>query len=163
MASGVKKNKPGSPVPISQLLTAFLEHKKWHNRLELHAVFMFWNDTVGKEIAAVAQPSLIRGNTLWVKVADSVWMQQLQLQKMLLLDKINQQLSGAKLSDIHLQLDISLHKPPKEDKTKPQQSKPAIDKKKEQEFDHLIDALENDAIKASLKSLWLKLQERGRG
>jgi predicted nucleic acid-binding Zn ribbon protein len=162
MTSAVKRNNPGSPVPMNQLLAAFLDNKKWRNRLELHAVFKFWDATVGKEIAAVAQPSLIRGSTLWIKVADSVWMQQLHMQKMLLLEKINLQLPGAKLSDIHLQLDCSLKEPPKNVKAKPRQSKPIVDKNREQEFDHLIDSLENDEIKASLKSLWLKLQERRR-
>jgi len=160
MTSAVKRNNPGSPVPMNQLLAAFLDNKKWRNRLELHAVFKFWDATVGKEIAAVAQPSLIRGSTLWIKVADSVWMQQLHMQKMLLLEKINLQLPGAKLSDIHLQLDCSLKEPPKDVKANPRQSKPIVDKNREQKFDHLIDSLENDEIKASLKSLWLKLQKK---
>jgi hypothetical protein len=79
---------------------------------------------------------------------------------MLLLEKINQQLPGAKLSDIHLQLDSTLANTRKRPEEKPHKLKLVPDKKKEQEFDHLIGSLENDEIKASLKSLWLKLQER---
>jgi predicted nucleic acid-binding Zn ribbon protein len=162
MTSSEKKNNPGNPVAMNQLLAAFFDNKKWRNRLELHAVFEFWDATVGEEIADIAQPSLIRGSVLWLKVADSVWMQQLHMQKTLLLEKINQQLPGAKLSDIHLQLDSTLAKTRKRTEEKPHKLKLVPDKKKEQEFDHLIGSLENDEIKASLKSLWLKLHERRR-
>ena len=160
MVSFEKCNSPGGPVDMHQLLHTVFKDKKWRNRLELHAVFDFWEKTVGSDIAAIAQPSLIRGNVLWVRVADSVWMQQLHLQKMLLLEKLNQRLPGAKLTDIHLQLDSSLKQPPKTLTRKP--PKPALvpDKVKEQEFDNLIDSLKDEAIKGSLKSLWIKLQER---
>ncbi len=162
MTSIEKRDKPGRPLDMSQLLAVFFKDKKWHNRLELHSVFNFWDKTVGSEISAVAQPSLIRTNVLWVKVADSVWMQQLHLQKMLLLEKINQRLSGAKFTDIHFQLDSSLKGPPKGPTVKPQEPKPVIDKNREREFDNLIGSLKDEEIKASLKSLWLKLQEKRR-
>jgi len=148
-------------VEISRLLSAVFENKKWHSKLELHRVFDFWDRTVGKEIAAVAQPSLIRGrDVLWVKVKDSIWMQQLHLQKMLLLEKINKQLSGEKFSDIHFQLDSSLSTPPETETEKP---KPIfLDKKQEQKFDQIISSLGNDDLKASLKSLWIKMHMKGK-
>ncbi|MFC1844009.1 DciA family protein [Thermodesulfobacteriota bacterium] len=157
----MQKNNRHKPVEISRLLSAVFENKKWRSKLELHRVFEFWDRTVGKEIAAVAQPSLIRSRSvLWVKVRDSIWMQQLHLQKMLLLEKINRQLNGEQLSDIHFQLDSSLSAPPEPETEK---TKPALpDKKKEQEFDKLISCLENDALKVSLKSLWVKMQNKGK-
>ena len=161
MSSANQEYKKHKPVEISRLLSAVFENKKWHSKLELHRVFDFWNRTVGKEIAAVAQPSLIRGHdVLWVKVKDSIWMQQLHLQKMLLLEKINEQLSGEKISDIHFQLDSSLSTPPEPETDIP---KPVfLDKKLEQEFDIIISSLENDDLKASLKSLWVKMQNKGK-
>ena len=160
MVSFKERNSPAGPVDMHQLLHTVFKDKKWRNRLELHAVFNFWEKTVGSDIAAIAQPSLIRGNVLWVRVADSVWMQQLHLQKMLLLEKLNQHLPGAKLADIHLQLDSSLKQPPKAPTRKPPKPPLAPDKEKEKEFDNLIGSLKDEAIKGSLKSLWIKLQER---
>ena len=159
MAS-TRQNETKKPVPISRLLSTVFENKKWHSKLELHRVFEFWNSTVGKEIAAVAQPSLIRGHVLWVKVADSIWMQQLHLQKIILLEKINQQLQSEKITDIRFQLKSSL-KPPAEPETK--KTKPVIlDKKAEQEFDKLISSLEGEELKNSLKSLWVKMHTTGK-
>jgi hypothetical protein len=158
IASG-QNNDPHKPVEISRLLSAVFENRKWRSKLELHKVFEFWNRTVGKDIAAISQPSLIRGRVLWVKVADPIWMQQLHLQKILLLGKINKQLSGETISDIHFQLNSSLSVPPEPESKK---SKPVfIDKKQEQEFDRLISSLEGDELKASLKSLWIKMHTKG--
>jgi hypothetical protein len=159
MTSVKQNNEANKPVEISRLLSAVFEHKKWRSKLELHRVFEFWNSTVGREIADVAQPSLIRGHILWVKVTDSVWMQQLHLQKMLLLEKINNQLHKEKITDIRFQLNSSLPPPPEPEIRKP---KPVfLDKKKEQEFDKLISSLEGDELKASLKSLWVKMHMKG--
>jgi hypothetical protein len=155
-----ENNNRHKPVEISRLLSSVFEKRKWRSKLELHKVFEFWDRTVGKEIAAVAQPSLFRGHVLWVKVKDSIWMQQLHLQKILLLENINKQLDGEELTDIHFQLDSSLSAPPEPEIKK---SKPVVslDKKQEQEFDKLISALENDELKASLKSLWVKMKTKG--
>ncbi|MDH3390929.1 MAG: DUF721 domain-containing protein [Desulfobulbaceae bacterium] len=155
----MQENDTHKPVEISRLLSTVFENRKWRSKLELHRVFEFWNKTVGKEIAAVAQPYLIRGHVLWVKVRDSIWMQQLHFQKMLLLENINKQLVNEKFSDIHFQLDSSLSAPmePETEKQKPI----FLDKKKEQEFDKLISPLENDDLKTSLKSLWVKMQTKG--
>ncbi|MDX2434093.1 MAG: DUF721 domain-containing protein [Desulfobacterales bacterium] len=155
----MQENDTHKPVEISRLLSTVFENRKWSSKLELHRVFEFWNKTVGKEIAAVAQPYLIRGHVLWVKVRDSIWMQQLHFQKMLLLENINKQLVNEKFSDIHFQLDSSLSAPmePETEKQKPI----FLDKKQEQEFDKLISPLENDDLKASLKSLWVKMQTKG--
>jgi predicted nucleic acid-binding Zn ribbon protein len=155
----MQENDTHKPVEISRLLSTVFENRKWRSKLELHRVFEFWNKTVGKEIAAVAQPYLIRGHVLWVKVRDSIWMQQLHFQKMLLLENINKQLVNEKFSDIHFQLDSFLSAPmePETEKQKPV----FLDKKQEQEFDKLISPLENDDLKASLKSLWVKMQTKG--
>ena len=160
MPSTSQDNKH-KPEEISRLLSAVFKNKKWRSKLELHRVFEFWDKTVGKEIAAVAQPSLVRSrDVLWVKVKDSIWMQQLHLQKMLLLEKINGKFKGEKISDIHFQLDSSLSAPPEPENEKPKTFSP--NKKQEQEFDKLISSLENDELKASLKSLWVKMQKKGK-
>ena len=156
----MQDNNKYKPVEISRLLSTVFEKKKWRSKLELHRVFEFWDRTVGKEIAAVAQPALIRSRSvLWVKVRDPIWMQQLHLQKLLFLEKINSQLNGEQLSDIHFQLDSSLAAPPPSETEK---IKPIfLDKTKEQEFDKLISCLENEDLKTSLKSLWIKMQKKG--
>jgi hypothetical protein len=79
---------------------------------------------------------------------------------MLLLEKINRQFKDEKISDIHFQLDSSLSTPPEPENEKPKSFSP--DKQQEQEFDKLISSLENDELRASLKSLWVKMQNKGK-
>lgn len=145
---------------IGRLLSGVAEDKKWRSKLELHRVFELWQAIVGPEIAAVAQPSLIRGHILWIKVTDSMWMQQLHLQKLLLLEKINKPLRDEKFSDIHFQLDSTLSPPPTPCIEKPKAV--LLDKKEEHEFDRLISSLKNEDLRESLKSLWVKMKTKGR-
>jgi predicted nucleic acid-binding Zn ribbon protein len=160
MTSYKQGNDHHRPVGISQLLSSVFTQKKWRSKLELHRVFEFWDSIVGRDIAAVAQPSLVRGRVLWVKVADPIWMQQLHLQKILLLNNINKQLHGETFSDIHFQLNSSLAAPPDTEKIKSEPPPAVIDKKQEQEFDRLISSLDGDDLKSSLKSLWLKMHTK---
>jgi len=160
MINAGQSDDANKPVEISRLLSDVFENKKWRSKLELHRVFEFWNSTVGRDIAAVAQPAVIRGHVLWVRVADSVWMQQLHLQKMLLLEKINKQLHEEEISDIRFQLNSSISSPPPEPEIK--KSRPVLlDRKEEQAFDKLISSLGNEDLRASLKSLWVKMHTKG--
>ena len=148
------------PTGISRLLSNVIADRQWRSKLELHKIFELWYSIVGPEIATVAQPSLIRSQVLWVKVTESIWMQQLHLQKILLLEKINKQLHAEKITDIRFQLNSSLSPPPPEPLS--EKSKPVLlDKKEEQAFDKLISTLENEALRASLKSLWVMVKTKG--
>lgn len=143
---------------ISRLLEGIADNKKWQARLELHRVFELWPELVGPDIAAAARPSLIRGRVLWVKVAESVWMQQLHLQKLLLLQKINSRLQGEKFTDIHFQLDST--RPPAPE-PEPRKSKAVLPtKKEEQEIDRILSSIGNEDLRRSLKNLWIKIKTR---
>ena len=160
MTASTKNDGMGKPVKINRLLETVFKDRQWRNRVELHRVFEFWNETVGREIAAVAQPSLIRGRVLWVKVKNSIWMQHLHLQKIALLEKLNSKFPGEKLSDMHFQLDSALSPPPEPGTGG---NRPLLlDKKQEMEFDSLISSLENPDLRASLKHLWVTMKTKGK-
>ncbi len=56
---------------------------------------------MGKEIAQVAVPEkIVRGKVLVIRVIDSVWAQELSMQKQALLDKIFAFGKGAVLEDL---------------------------------------------------------------
>ena len=154
---GEQSRKIGA-VDIKGLLARVIRKKKWHTRLELHGVFSFWDEVVGPDISGRAQPGCIRGSVLWVDVVDPIWMQQLHLQKLLLLDLINRRLDKGSISDIRFKLNSELSS------TKPAAlpKKPArpIDKKKLQEFEEQLAPLRDEEIKRALLRLWKKYQAR---
>lgn len=96
------------PQSIRSLITELAHRKNWSRKLKLYHVFEIWNSLVGDDLCRRARPHLIRGTVLWLNVCDSVWMQQLHMQKRLLLAKINEELDGVELTDIRFQLDVSL-------------------------------------------------------
>lgn len=146
---------------ISNLLDEVFRRKGWGSRMGLHAVFQFWNEVVGKEVARRAQPHVIRGTVLWVRVSDSIWMQQLHLQKTILLEKVNQRLKDEELSDMRFHLDASLGKDQEE--VTPHEthlSSQGPNPKQLEEFDRMVSSLSDKKVSKELKKLWLKFNRK---
>ena len=150
------------PTPLASLLGTLSQEKRWRERFGLHAVFLFWHEVVGEEIACRAQPHVIRGTVLWVEVSDPVWLQQLHLQRGLLLGEINGRLATeAKLTDIRFQLNSALDRetvpvieelPPES----PQQLSPD----ETRELDQLLAVLPDDGARATMRRFWLKAHNK---
>jgi len=145
--------------PVGGVLSGLFSRREWHRRIALHQVFLFWEKAVGKEIAQQAQPSVIRGDILWVDVTDSVWMQQLHLQKMVLLEKVNSRLGQEKLADIRFQLNTKTSPAFPKKKKKPALKAKPVDSGQKAEFDSLSDCLSDDEAKENLRRLWLKYHQ----
>lgn len=145
---------------IRSLLSTIVKDKNWQQRLKMFDLFEFWNEAVGESVAGQARPYVIRGTVLWVNVTDSVWMQQLQLQKNDLINVINSRLADEKITDIRFRLDrdpttkeISVTKSPEPMKLK------QVDKKMLREFENMISSIESDEVRTSMKNLWIKLHQ----
>lgn len=59
-----------------------------------------WNRAVGPQIGAKAQPDRLRGDVLYVRVANSVWMHELQFMKQDIISKLNGIPGGTKVAQI---------------------------------------------------------------
>lgn len=156
-----------SPTEVGGLISSLLTEREWHRRLKLHQVFLFWDEVVGAEIASHAQPWVIRGEVLWLAVSDHVWMQQLQFEKVHLLELLNARLGGGgergegvlRLTDLRFQLDPSLGGRPS-----PQAAPPSV-----QAFDHeafalfsaSLNSIPDPELREGLKRMWLA-HHRGR-
>jgi hypothetical protein len=147
---------------LGSLLTGVFQKKNWQRRLGLHQVFLFWDKIVETEIAAHAQPKVIKGDVLWLKVSDSVWMQHLQFEKLSLLDKVNNRLAKIAADDIDKPLRISdirfdisrtsLKAVVPETDSKPP---PVVDAARLAEFDQLLTGVSDPKLKESMRRLWL--------
>lgn len=67
-------------------------------------LFQRWNEVVGETLARRCRPLAVHKGILQVQVAGSVWMQELQMQKRLLLERARRVASGSGLSDIRFVL-----------------------------------------------------------
>jgi len=73
-------------------------------KLEGYRVWPLWNDIVGEQIAKRAQPERLRNRILFVRVSNSVWMQELQTMKPMLLERIHKAVKKAAIDDIRFKL-----------------------------------------------------------
>jgi len=82
------------------LLNQFLEQSGLSGKLRAYESWQVWNEVVGQQIAAHAQPAKIRDGVLEVRVDQAVWMQQLQLLKPKILARLNERLGEQVIRDI---------------------------------------------------------------
>jgi len=143
------------PADIKSLLARVIRKKKWQRRMGLHAAFRHWNEIVGPDISSRAQPAYMRGTVLWVEVSDSIWMQQLHLQKLLLLDLINHRLGMEGISDIRFRLNCKLACAGPAAPT-PKSVPRTVDKQQLAEFEKNLASLRDEEIKNSLRRLWTR-------
>ncbi len=149
---------PEKIIRIDSLFVELFKKRQWDKRLALHAVFRNWPQVVGSEIAERTEPQVIRGTVLWIAVSDSVWMQQLHLQKQALLEQINANVRGAeKISDIRFQIDAVLGEEKMVvESPKPVASPQPIDPEAQKGFEGMIAAIADGELRTRLLVLWRK-------
>jgi len=148
--------KRGKITGMAELLTTLTAERKWTKALIRHRLFEFWGEAVGSEVAAHARPQVIRGSVLHVEVTDSVWMQQLQFQKGLLLEALNQRLGEEGLADIRFVLKScpTFAAPPPMPPRRPLPPDPV----KLAGFEKFLAGNKDEQIRASMKRIWLAQQ-----
>jgi hypothetical protein len=142
--------------------------------LQLHQVFLFWEEVVGSEIARHTQLQVIRGEILWVAVSDSIWMQQLQFERHHILELLNARLvadseqstvstgrkaeSVPRLADLKFTLDSSFARRQQVHQTKTVAQQ--IDPDQFAQFSASLNSIENLETRESMKRLWLVIHSR---
>ena len=147
-------------IPVANLLGSLFQRKGWQTRLRMHTLFNFWDKVVGREIADHAQPHLIRGTVLWVKVSDQIWMQQLHFQKHFILEKVNKRLKESEITDIRFQLDTRVTGK-EEERSMPRKPR-QVDPRKLKKFESMISEIKDEEMKQALKAVWLSSETKGK-
>ena len=78
----------------------------WKRHMNLAVIWESWDEIVGKDVSRNAFPEkVVETNVLVVRVPDSIWMQQLFLERYNILTRINSYLPhGSKLKEIRFRL-----------------------------------------------------------
>ncbi len=93
-----KNNK--KPMSLGDVLESFLSRSGLKRRIQEQKILDLWERVVGKAVAERTEPIRVQNRVLQVKVDSSVWMQQLQFMKGLIIQKFQQQLRGNFLQDL---------------------------------------------------------------
>ena len=78
-----------TPQPVGELVTRFLDRSGLAAKVEAATVLTDWPQRVGPQIAAVTTPTGLSDETLFVSVATSAWMMELNLMKGELIKRVN--------------------------------------------------------------------------
>jgi len=87
---------------VGSLLKQVLGEQGLSDRLSGYQAWLIWDKLVGEQIASRARPLRIRQGVLEIQVDHPVWMQQLQMLKPKILEKLHQQVPNAGITDIYL-------------------------------------------------------------
>ncbi|MBW3661229.1 MAG: DUF721 domain-containing protein [Gemmatimonadetes bacterium] len=98
-------SRRGTPRRLGDALDAVLERLGVAGVVERHEVFGDWEERVGLEIARVARPHRVDGDTLIVKVAHSAWINELSLRRNELLERLNAGRSRSPVKRLLFRLD----------------------------------------------------------
>ena len=145
---------------LGDILGRSLKRLELSPRLGEYEVWPIWNSTVGATIARNAQPEKIRNGTLFVKVASSTWMQELQYMKDVISEKLNDSLGRAVVKNIFFYVGKLDDKTPgpKGQETSASDS-PARESRLDEEELHSV---KNPEIRRALKRLYAVRSRKGR-
>jgi predicted nucleic acid-binding Zn ribbon protein len=92
------------PRRLGAILPQVVERLGLSRGLKCQEVLTLWPNAVGAQISRKTQAQNIEDGVLWVKVADSTWMQELYFLKPAIIKKLNQQIGEMIVKDIKFRL-----------------------------------------------------------
>jgi len=97
----MNKSAP-KPSLLGEVLESLFNRADLKERLADQRILDSWKKAVGRGIAEQTQPLRIQNRVLQVRVSNSVWMQQLQFMKGMILQRVREETGVADLVDLRL-------------------------------------------------------------
>ncbi len=143
------------PQSIRSVLENTLKGLEIDVPLKSYSILGAWNEIVGATVAAHSQPRSIRNRILFIEVAHSTWMQQLQFLKPTLLEKVNNFLGEPLIQDIRFRLGKILTGTPSLSKTDSLR-KDDLGEETLERIEKLIQKIEDGEVRKALKDVLIK-------
>lgn len=147
----MKINGHNDPQDLAALLPGISNRQGWRQQLDIHSIFLNWEKLVDPSTSAHARPLKIVNNVLWLEIANSAWMQQLQFQKIQLLETLNKTFRLSRLEDIRFTL-TNGHETVERVQPTIHFIQPSAAAR--ESFEQQIALIEDEKVRDSLMSLW---------
>lgn len=85
---------------LALLLPQITRQRGWEDQLDLHSIFVNWQELVDEDMAAHCRPLKIVKRVLWLEAENSSWLQQFQYQTVFTLGKLNSSLRKTRLKGL---------------------------------------------------------------
>jgi hypothetical protein len=142
--------------PVAETLDQVLSGQQWGNQIHLFALVRHWPEIAGSEIACHSMPAFFRRDVLWIYVRGSIWIQQMHLVKLELLNQTNAFLKGRhQVTDLRWMVQpAELIDQPFEKYVSPPIK---VDPEAERKFRIMAENLPDPETREALCNLWLRL------
>jgi len=147
---------------VGSLLKQVLSDQGLDDRLSRYQAWLIWDKLVGEQIANRARPLRIRQNVLEVQVDHPVWMQQLQMLKPKILEKLNRQIPNAGITDIYLRKAKSIPAGPQaapEVTSPPTWLKIELSAAEQQQIEERLSAIGDPELRNEMKRLFTRQKQ----
>ena len=146
------RSRKNSNANLASALPGLVRDKGWEQKIDQHRVFLDWEKLVDETTAAHCRPLKVLKDVLWLEVENSAWMQQLQFQKVTLLQVLNDYLKFSRFSDIRFAVQEKQRQEPPARRAALRFVAPAAEQV--EEFEKMISCIEDEPIRSALMRLW---------
>ncbi len=148
---------------VGSLLKQILGQPGFGEQITRHQAWLIWDQLVGEQIAARARPLKLRKGVLEVQVDHPVWMQQLQMMKPQILEKINAKIPNAGITDIYLRQTRSSQtynpRKPRQTSEPPPWTKIELTDVEKESIEDELSPVDNSDLKHELRKLFTRQKQ----
>lgn len=148
-----------APERLGKILNAYLKRAGLRQKVSEQRILELWEGMVGDAIAQLTQPVRMRNGVLQVKVVNSVWMQELQFHKKLIMEKLNKNTGNTKVHDIWFfigEKEGGEEGPSQDGKKKEEGQKRALKQEEKARIERMVSQLRDRELKEVFLSLFSK-------
>jgi hypothetical protein len=148
-------------VSLGSRMEGLFQGRQWGNQRRLFSMDRQWERIVGHETAKRTMPAFFRRDVLWIYVQSSAWMQQLQFDKVQLLEKINRFLQGnPQVNDLRwMEYPPDLILQPREEYVSPPDN---VDPREEQSLETMAENIADPDARRAFVRLWRRVATKKR-
>jgi len=144
MVSG-RQEKRSSPARVGDLLDSVLGRLGLRKRIKENEVFLVWEEAVGETVARNV-----------IETKDNVWMQELSMLRQGIVEKINELLGWDAVRELRFRIGPLDREPLRASiphKKKPEHPPEKLDLQTEREMEEALAGIEDEELKAALRSM----------
>ncbi len=116
-------------------------------------IWKLWDGLVGEEIARHARPATINKGVLFVKVTDSVWLQELEFMAEEIKTRINEKLKREAVRKIRFRVGAPQQSPEPETHKPTRDSDPDLSPETEREMNKILARVKDKELRSSIRQL----------
>ena len=152
-----KRRKQKEFQRIGDILKKTLKRKKIPVHVQDHHLNDVWKKAVGPIIAGNTSVHGVKGDTLFIKVSTSTWMQQLQFMKHEIMDKVKSSLGDQTIKNIYFSIgNVHSIAQRKEQQTSPYDNRHVIKDRDRKIIEKSIESLDDEELRSILKRVMTK-------